>query len=186
MLANFCWNLSWKLFGKVQLDQFSGYLHVTKEAALWQPTSLRISLKWGVIPAQEFLHIFVIAKFCPVFLTALSSLHSLQQLSRKDTSKMKGIILMWIFVFLKNTRRSPVVCRCPSKGNENLLKKSFGLESNLMWTKTEYTISPTQLYFQWAFSMSSEKLEWEQETEGREIRVLHTSWILFSFFCTAP
>lgn len=124
---------------------------------------------------------FCDCKILPCFLTALSFLHSLQQLSRKNTSKMKRIALMWISVILKNTRRSPLVCRCHSKGNENLLKKSFDLESNLMWTKTEYTISPIQLCFQRAFSMSWEKLEWEQETGGREISA--ASWILWFGVC---
>lgn len=126
-----------------------------------------------LLPSQELPRVSVIAKCCFVFSTAFSSL---QQLSGKNTSKTKGITLMWISVILKNTRSSPLVCRCHFKGNENLLKKSSDPESNLMWTKT---ILPTRLCFQGAFSMSWEKLEWEEETGGRKNRGLRTSWISF-------
>lgn len=50
-----------------------------------------------------------------------------------------------------------------------------------MWTKPEYMISPTQWYFQGAFSMSWEKLEWEEEAGGRENRAKHTRRIFFFF-----
>lgn len=63
--------------------------------------------------------------------------------------KWKAEHLMWICHLKTNKqtkkkpiRRSLLVCRCHSKGSGNFLKRSFDLEPDLMWTKTEYTKSP--------------------------------------------
>lgn len=133
------------------------------------------------IPASFFgvTLYFCDSKSLPCFLVAFSSLHSLQQLSGKNTWKMKGITLMWISVILKNTRCSPLVCRCHSKGNKNLLKKYLLIQSQFLCEPKLYILYHPLNYFPRAFSMSGGKSEWEEEAGGRENRVLHTSWISF-------
>lgn len=183
-----CWqSFSWQLLGKVQLDLFSGYLFVTRGCPLTtnvakDPLSLKRAedmLENSCFLLRSHSIISVTATFCPVFYNSIFFPAFPAATQWKEYIKNERNHIDVNICPLLNTRSSPLVSRWHAKGKENLPRKSFDPESNLLWTKPEYTTLPTQLYLQWAFSMSGEKLEWEEETGGRKNRVLHASWVSF-------